>query len=94
MTTLDAILQAIINTLQGDDWLPPCPDPPSDSPSQNPMNILLEDVEKELLVLLDLQSYGEKYISNNEHIPASKEFERVLGSQGCKEQYTLVLYAY
>lgn len=85
MTTLDVISQAMANTLQGDDWLPPCPDPPSDGPSKNPMNILLEDAEKELLVLLDLQSYGEKYISNNEHNLASREFERVLGSQGCKE---------
>lgn len=66
--------------------MPPRPDAMAVTPFTNPVNILLDDVDKELLVLLDQQPEDEKrmakvYLSST---LASVDFERILGSRGCR----------
>ena len=66
--------------------MPPRPDAMAVTPFTNSVNILLDDVDKELLVLLDQQPEDEKrmakvYFSST---LASVDFERILGSRGCK----------
>ena len=76
--------------------MPPRPDAEVMTPFTNPVNLLLDDVDKELLVLLDQQPENEKrmakvYFSST---LASVDFERILGSRGCKTDGFLFPYYY
>lgn len=65
--------------------MPPCPEPAAVVPFQNPINILLDDVDKELLVL------KAQILSGNHHsgslpfssILASKEIMRMFSCMDC-----------
>ena len=73
--------------LQEQDWLPPSPDPAAEVPFQNPQNILLDDVEKELLILKSERPIAEQR-TNSVHfnpIPAVGDLSKVLGCLDCKE---------
>ena len=71
---------------QEEDWLPPSPDPAADTPFENPRNILLDDVEKELLVLRSERPVTEQRAHPAVYPPSSavSELSRVLGCAGCK----------
>ena len=69
-----------------DGWFPPRPDVSATVPLRNPLNILLNDVENELAVILNLQPDNERHMAKV-HVPlqpAMAEFERILGSKGCR----------
>ena len=65
--------------------MPPHPELNAAIPYTSSINKLLDDVEKELLVLIDQQPEEEKRILkiNISSSPAILEFERILGSKGC-----------
>ena len=67
------------------DWWPPRPNTTASLPYEDPLNILLDDVEKELLTLVGQRPVEERRIVNAVYapIPAMQEFLRVLGSLGC-----------
>ena len=64
--------------------MPPHPELNATIPYMNSMNKLLDDVEKELMILIEQQE-DEKRTSkiNISLTPAMPEFERALGSRGC-----------
>lgn len=66
--------------------MPPRPEAKAVTPFTNPVNILLDDVDKELLVLLDQQPEDEKRMSKVyfSSTLASVDYERILGSRGCR----------
>ena len=66
--------------------MPPRPDVNAATPYINPLSILLDDVDKELVVLLESRSEEENhmakvYISS---MSAALDFQRLLGSNGCR----------
>ena len=65
--------------------MPPHPELEEIIPYKNSMNKLLDDVEKELLVLIEHQPEEEKRTSKItlNSSPAMPEFERVLSSKDC-----------
>ena len=73
--------------MQGDDWKPPHPEPAAKSPFTDPLNILLDDVEKELFVLLSKRPDDERRGGRLAYapIPAMPEFK---GALGCLEYPT------
>jgi ubiquitin carboxyl-terminal hydrolase 25/28 len=78
---------------QEDDWLPPSPDPAAETPFENPINILLDDVEKELLVHKSQRPAIEQRASSVQFktISAMKDLMKVLGCMDCEKYFFLVL---
>lgn len=72
--------------LQAEDWLPPSPDLTNELPFKNPINILLDDVDKELLVLKSGRPGPEQRMNSAQFIPTSAESEllKVLGCVNCE----------
>ena len=68
------------------DWWPPRPNTTATLPYEEPLNLLLDDVEKELLTLVnqrpveEMRTVSAMYVP----IPAMQDLQRVLGSLGCK----------
>ncbi len=69
---------------QGEDWKPPQPEPAAKTPFTNPINILLNDVEKELLVLLSKRPDNERQGTRVPYMPISAMIE-FKGALGCVE---------
>ena len=65
--------------------MPPSPEVPQEAPLTNPLNILLDDVDKELLALINQRPPHEKLLSRpySNPFPGLPDIERVLGSQYC-----------
>lgn len=76
----------LILNLQGEDWLPPSPDVAAETPFKNPLNILLDDVEKELFVLKSGRSVLEQRTNSAQFTPisAESELQKVLGCFNCE----------
>ena len=73
--------------IQEDDWLPPQLDPAAEPPfPENCVNVRIDDVEKELSVLISRASIDEKRKVKPEWAPESaiKELKSVLGCLDCK----------
>ena len=85
---------SMLIVLQDEDWLPPRPDLSKGTPFTNPLNILLDDVDKELLILISQQPEDEKRLVKPYFIPkpAMPDIERVLGCQGCKRPFVLLTW--
>ena len=68
--------------------MPPRPDVPASIPFENPLNILLDDVEKEIDVLLNQQPIEAKRMAKIPLISSNiiAEFDRILGCTDCKSQ--------
>ncbi|MCJ1311014.1 ubiquitin-specific protease ubp2 [Agyrium rufum] len=66
----------------GDDWLPPRPDRTDETPYENPENLLLDDVEKELEALMIQQPDEEKRMAKVHFTfePGLTAIEKMLGS--------------
>ena len=71
---------------QDEEWLPPCPDISQIKPFTDPLRVLLDDVDKELLVLISQQPEDERRMAKPYSIPslAMHDVERILGCQGCR----------
>lgn len=71
--------------------MPPRPDTSDAPPFAQPLNILLDDVQTELLVMLCGASDEEKRTSKNyqNYAPAMPEFLKLLGSAYCRVQLCL-----
>lgn len=63
--------------------MPPCPEPAADVPFQNPINILLDDVDKELLVLKAQVLFGNHQSGQFSSYLASREIMRMFGCADC-----------
>lgn len=74
-------------SLQAEDWLPPSPDPAAETPFQNPLNMLLDDVEKELFVLKSGRPIPEQRTNSAQFTPISAESDllKALGCVNCKK---------
>lgn len=85
---------------QEEDWLPPSPDPAAEVPFQNLQNILLDDVEKELLILKSERPITEQRTNSVQFNPvqfnpvsAVVDLSKVLGCMDCKELAVLIFIA-
>ncbi|KAL8915497.1 MAG: hypothetical protein Q9171_000062 [Xanthocarpia ochracea] len=76
------LLEYIGFVREQDDWLVPCPDTSASPPDSNPVNVLLEDVEKELLALLLQRPDDEKRASKVQYglTSASQLLAKALGA--------------
>ena len=65
--------------------MPPCPDVSAAIPFENPSNVLLDDVEKEIDILLIQQPTEEKRLAKMPLISSDviMDFDRLLGSTDC-----------
>ena len=77
--------RVLIFLWQGDDWMPPRPDVTAATPYINPLNILLDDIDKELLILLESRYEEEKHMVkvHTSSVSVVPELQRLLGCQGC-----------
>ena len=73
--------------IQGEDWRPPQPEPAARTPFTNPINILLNDVEKELLVLLSKRPDDERGVGKLAYAPVAA-MPALKGALGCLEYST------
>lgn len=73
--------------MQAENWLPPAPDVVAEIPFENPLNILLDDVEKELFVLKSARPIPEQRTNSAQFAPVSAESElqKVLGCVNCEK---------
>ncbi|KAL8713864.1 MAG: hypothetical protein Q9220_002009 [cf. Caloplaca sp. 1 TL-2023] len=73
---------------EGDSWLAPCADVSEDPPISNPVNVLLEDVERELLALLLQLPDEEKRASKVQYAlsSATQDLSRALGTADYKRK--------
>ena len=82
-----ALLEYLGFTREDLDWKPPRPEPGAKTPFTNPLNVLLNDVEKELVVLLSKRPDQER-VGRVVHISASATPE-LRGALGCLEYPTV-----
>ncbi|KAL8760403.1 MAG: hypothetical protein Q9199_000027 [Rusavskia elegans] len=77
------LLEYIGFVRKDDEWLVPCADTSAAAPVSNPINVLLEDVEKELLTLLLQQPDDEKRALKVQYslTSASQYFTKALGTE-------------
>ena len=71
---------------QGDDWEPPKAEPNAQIPYTNPVNICLDDILKELTVLISKRPDDERRSIKFQYIPetAANQLKSVLGCADCK----------
>ena len=78
----------IANTLKGEEWLPPQPDPSAQIPFTNPINIRLDDILKEIRVLMSKESEAErrniKYQPTTDWSSTSRDLKALLGCVECE----------
>ncbi|KAL8735558.1 MAG: hypothetical protein Q9166_000726 [cf. Caloplaca sp. 2 TL-2023] len=81
------LLEYIGFVRENDNWLVPRPDISETAPVSNPVNILLEDVEKELLALLLQRPDDEKRASKVQYglTSASRDFKKLLSTVDYKQ---------
>ncbi|KAL8928475.1 MAG: hypothetical protein Q9208_001709 [Pyrenodesmia sp. 3 TL-2023] len=79
---------------EDDAWLVPQPDVSQSPPISNPVNILLDDVEKELLALLLQRPDDERRATKVEYAlsTATRDLSRALGTENCEELDSLEFY--
>ncbi|KAL8674918.1 MAG: hypothetical protein Q9168_000722 [Polycauliona sp. 1 TL-2023] len=77
------LLEHIGFVREGDEWIVPRADTSATTPSSNPINVLLEDVEKELLALLLQRPDDEKRASKVQYglTSASQHLAKALGTE-------------
>lgn len=80
------------DALQEETWEPPQPDLSATPPVSNPINRLLEDVEKELQVLMLQRPDDEKRASKVQYglTSATRDLGKVLGTSDCEGTELLI----
>lgn len=86
----------LIMILQEEDWFPPSPDSGADTPFENPQNVLLDDVEKEILVLRsqrpNTEQRGHSYAVLFAPTSAVSDLSKALGCTNCNNAISLTGY--
>ena len=78
--------KSLTQSCQNEDWVPPVVEPATMTPFTNELNIRIDDVEKELFVLISKASEEDKRKAAHEWAPepAISELESLLGCTNCK----------
>lgn len=76
------LLQYLGFESDGQDWLPPQPQPETIIPIETHLRILLDDVEKELLVLISKRPAAEKRAGSLQYVPISA-MDDIMRALGC-----------
>ena len=78
----------LANNLQGEEWLPPQPEHSAQIPFTNPINIRLDDVQKEIHVLMSKESEAERrsinYQPTTDWPSTLKDLKSLLGCVECE----------
>ncbi len=74
--------------IQGEEWLPPQPEPSAQIPFTNPINIRLDDIQNEIRVLMSKTSEVErrsiKYPPTTDLASTTRDLKCLLGCVECE----------
>ena len=76
----------LIKQMQGEDWLPPEPEVPAPAYLDNSLDVRLDDLLRELNVLISDRPDDERCTVNNQYVPewAKRDMSAVLGCLDCR----------
>jgi ubiquitin carboxyl-terminal hydrolase 25 len=77
----EGLLKYLTFEREGDYWIPPRPAPAQPTPLENPVNVLLDDVLKELTLVMSVQEEQERRVLRGDYplASATSDFYRLLG---------------
>ena len=76
--------------MQGEEWLPPQPEPSAQIPFTNPIDIRLDDIQKEIRALMSKMSEVErrsiKFQPTTDWASTSRDLKSLLGCLECERR--------